>query len=184
MWLFEVKSLGRSPSFHRHLYKVRIFYTPSSPRRHHHCRHPPFSAVAFGTQTVNYQVYGIGLVLLLDDSVQPGRNSLPFPLWILQILEGVNSIILRHAIPIQTRILTNHQVDIPMGNPPDTSFPSDSVNFRRHMADSSFSFIVLQRILIPIVVPHGPSERLPSCRRGPRRHSAGPRFFSNAPFSS
>ena len=26
----------------------------------------------------------------------------------------------------------------------------------------------------------GPSERLPGCRRGPRRHSAGPRLFPKA----
>jgi len=71
---------------------------------------------------------------------------------------------------------------LPMGNPPDTSFPSDSVNSRRYTADSSFSFVVLQRILIPIVIPYGPSERFPGCRRGPRRHSAGPRFFPKCSF--
>jgi len=69
------------------------------------------------------------------------------------------------------------------GNPPDTPCPSDSVNNSpTHMADSSFSFVILRRILIAVIVSRGPSERLPGCRRCPRRHSAGPRLFPKVHF--
>jgi len=60
------------------------------------------------------------------------------------------------------------------GNPPDTLFPSVSVNsLPTHIADSSFSLVILGRILIPVIIPYGPSERFPGCRCGPRRHIAG-----------
>ena len=127
-------------------------FSPSSSRRHLR-GHPPSASVAF--RNIHAQTVDAGTTESVIGGDILGRTLQP---------PGYSFIPFYLALSGPGILLTL------------CSRPTQST--RWYTADSSF-FVVLRRILIP-VAPHSPSERLPGCRRGPRRHSAGPRFFPKA----